>query len=141
MNKPFVTPARLERVFDIPVSFAQTEVRQNKTIAIATIPVNQGEKLLLQSLSIHLVKILTPGENAILRNTAFGMAHVGLYFGGMLTSPLAYARLLNVGVCTTNLFRRWAVTTPGVYTVVIANNTDNLILSLSATGSVKMIYA
>lgn len=43
MNKPFITPARLERVKDIPVSMAQTELRQNKYIHIATIPLNQGD--------------------------------------------------------------------------------------------------
>lgn len=94
----------------------------------------------MQSLTLHLVKVLTPGQNPILRNTAFGMAHVGVYFGSMLTSPLAYARVTTVGAATTNLWRRWVAATPGVYTVVASNNCDNLILSVVVTGSLK-IYA
>lgn len=139
MNKPFVTPTRLERVTDFPVSFAQTEVRQNKSITVASIPVTLGQQLIVRSLTLHLLKILTPGEIALLRNTAFGMCHIGVYFGTMLTSPIAYARLLSVGACTTNLFNRWRFTTPGIYTVVVANNTENLVLSMAATGAVRLM--
>lgn len=141
MNKPFVTPARLERVLDIPISFAQTELRQNKTLHIATIPVIAGQYLILQSLTLHLVKVLTPGQNPVLKNTAFGMAHVGLYFGSMLTSPVAFTRAATVGASTTNLFRRWRAETPGVYYVVVANNCNNLILSVACTGAAKLFYA
>ena len=91
----YVTPNRLSRVLDIPISFAQTELRRGKYIQIAQIPIELNQRLHVRGLVIHCVKNLTPGISPVYATTSLGTVSVGVYFGSVLTSPLALAYVLN----------------------------------------------
>ena len=134
----YVTPTRLLRVLDIPISFAQTELRRGKYIQIAQIPVELNQHLHLRGLAIHVVKNLTPGQVPVYATTSLGTVSVGVYFGSALTSPLALAFVMNLGVAATNPFHVVKMVSPGVYTVVISNNTTNMDFSVAATGCAKL---
>lgn len=134
----YVTPIRFQRVIDIPISFPQTELRRGKYIQIAQIPIDLNMQLHLRGLAIHVVKNLTPGQIPTYATTSLGTVSVGLYFGSTLTSPLALAYVQNLGVAATNPFRIVKCISPGVYTIVISNNTTNMDFSASATGVAKL---
>lgn len=134
----YVTPTRLLRVFDIPISFSQTELRRGKSIQIAQIPVELNQQLHVRGLVIHCVKNLTPGAVPIYATTSLGAVSVGLYFGSVLTSPLALAYVVNLGISSVNPFHIVKCLSPGVYTAIISNNTTNMDFSVAATGVAKL---
>jgi len=134
----YVTPTRFQRVLDIPISFAQTELRRGKYIQIAQIPIEPNQQLHVRALAIQCVKNLTPGAVPVYATTSLGTVSVGVYFGSVLTSPLALAHVLNLGVSSINPFHVIKCLSAGVYTVVISNNTTNMDFSVSATGVAKL---
>ena len=60
----YITPYRLGRILDVPISLPQTELRTNQTIEIAAIPLALGQRMTVQSLTVTVVRILTPGQVA-----------------------------------------------------------------------------
>lgn len=134
----YVTPNRLLRVLDIPISFAQTELRRGKFIQVAQIPIELGQQLHIRALAIHCVKNLTPGQVPVYATTSLGTVSVGFYFGSTLTSPLALAYVLNLGISSINPFHVVKCLSPGVYTVIVSNNTTNMDFSVAATGVAKL---
>lgn len=134
----YISPARFSRVLNVPISLSQTELRRNKSIQITQVPVYAGQKLSLRSLNLHLTKIFNPADEVVLINSSMGLCSVGVYFGSMLTSPLAYAKLLGSGCSCSNPHIRSVFCTPGIYTVVISNNSSSNDLSACVTGSFKL---
>lgn len=137
MLNGFITTNRFARTLNIPLSFAQTELRSGKAIVIAEIPLELHQRLELRSLTLAVFAILTPGVIPFYLNTAMGLCSVGLYRTPMLSSPLAYAIFTDQN-CTSNPFSPCVVETPGLYRVVVSNNTNNTDLSVTVTGSAKI---
>jgi hypothetical protein len=133
----YVTPQRLARTFELPISMAQTELRRGEVIQIAQAMIAQGQTLEMRTLTLNLVRILTFGQIPVYLNSAFGLCSVGLYFGPMISSPLAYVKITTNGTAMLNPYKRKVMKSPGIYTVLIANNTNNIDLSVCATGSMK----
>ena len=137
----YVTTQRYAKTAALPVSLTQTELRRAKSIAVTSWSLERGERMELSNLTLHVVKILTPGPLPVYTNTALGACSVGLYFGNTLTSPLAWASIGTVGVATVNPFAVYRVATPGLYTVIVSNNTSNIDLSACVTGSIRLFRA
>ncbi len=133
----YVTPAHFSRVLDLPISLAQTELRRGKCINVAQFPIQLGQWLLLRSLTLHVVKNLTPGQVPTYSTTSLGAISAGLYFGSALTSPLAIASTLSSGYSAVNPYAVVKCVCPGVYTVYVSNNTSNMDFSVVVTGSLK----
>lgn len=134
----YVNTARFAKSVTLPISLPQTELRRGRSLRVASLTLRGGERLELRSLTLQVLKILTPGPLPIYTNTALGAASVGLYLGEALTSPIAWAFVGSVGTASTNPFNVRRVVTPGLYTVIISNNTSNLDLSVCATGCVRL---
>jgi len=134
-----VTDKRFARVLDLPISFAQTEIRAGGSMLVAAFPLTLFQRLELRSLTITLINILTPNIIPAYLNTALGLCSVGLYRSTMLTSPLAYATYIDQ-TSTANPFSPCIIETPGTYVVIVSNNTNNADLSVCATGSIKLFY-
>jgi hypothetical protein len=134
----YITTNRFSRIVDIPAAFAQTELRRGKTIQVAQVPLSLGQTLQLKSLTVTLVRVLTPGQVPDLLNSSLGLCSVGLYFGPMLSSPLAYAKVTTAGAATVNPFSTKVFSSQGFYTVLVANNTSNLDLSVAVSGALKL---
>lgn len=134
----FVTPTRLSRVLDIPISFAQTEIRRGKFIHVAQFPILLGQTIVLRSLTLHTVQNLTPGQIPNYSTTSLGAISAGLYYGSALTSPLALASTVNTGISSLNPFYLVKCASPGVYTIVVSNNTTNMDFAISVTGAIKL---
>jgi len=133
----FITPNRLNGVIDVPIYFAATELNRSRSIHVAQVPVTLGQKLTLRTLTLHVPKALTASVQPLLFNSALGFVSVGVYFGDMLTAPLAVAKMTGVGSCSVNPFARHTFATPGIYTVVVSNNTSNSDYSVVVTGAFK----
>lgn len=134
----YLTPTRLSQILDLPISFPQTELRRGKFIHIAQFPVEQNQVLQLRNLVLHVLKNLTPGAVPTYATTSLGSVSVGFYFGSVITSPLALAFVTNLGISSANPFSIVKCASPGVYTVIISNNTTNMDFSVSATGIAKL---
>ena len=135
----FVTINRYARALSVPLSFAQTELRSGKSIIIAKLPLALHQRFELRSLTIAVISILTPGVIPIYLNTAMGLASAGLYRSLMVTGPLTFASFTDQN-CVTNPFSPCVVETPGIYRVIVSNNTSNADLSVVVTGSLKLYY-
>lgn len=136
----YLTLNRFNRILNIPISLAQTELRRSKSLQVTQWVLEVGQRLNLKLLTIQVVKILTPGPLPGYTNTALGTASIGLYLGTSITSPLAWASTNTVGSSICNPFSSHIVATPGLYTVIVSNNTNNLDLSVAATGSMRIYF-
>jgi hypothetical protein len=135
----FVTTNRFPRIFDVPFNFGQTELKPGKNIVMSEFELAINQKFELRMLTISLITILTPGAVQEYLNTCMELCSVGLYRGTMLCGPIAYAAFREQ-TCSTNAFARCVVATPGIYRIVVSNNTSNIDISVAATGSFKFYY-
>lgn len=130
----YVTDTRFARVVNVPAAVQETELRRGRSLQVAQWRLELGQQLVLKSLCVHVVRILTPGVVPVYANTALGTASVGLYLDGALTSPIAFARTSAVGAVSAYPYATTVAITPGLYTVVISNNTTNVDLAVCASG-------
>jgi hypothetical protein len=135
----FVTTNRFPRILDVPFNFSQTELKAGKNIIVSEFELAINQKFELRMLAISLITILTPGVVGLYLNTAMEICSVGLYRGTMICGPIAYAAFREQA-CSTNAFARCVVATPGIYKIIVSNNTSNLDISVAATGSFKFYY-
>lgn len=135
----FVTTNRFDRVLDLPITFAQTELRSAKAIYLAKFVVSRNTRIEIRSLTLTVAAILTPDIVPLYLNTAMELCSVGVYRGIMVTGPLAYAAFKE-STAMTNPFSPCVIETPGTYNVIVSNNTSNTDLSVVATGSIKLYY-
>lgn len=132
-----ITPARLRQIIDVPIAFASTELHRLRAIQVAQVPVVQGQRIVLRSLTLQINRTLTANVQPVLINSSLQQVSMGLYFGSMLTAPLAYAALSTVGSVSVNPFAQRVCVSPGIYTVIVSNNTTNADFSVTATGVLK----
>lgn len=135
----FVSSQRFSRVVNLPVGLAQTELRAGKTLIVATVQLARFQRLELRSLTLGLCAVLTPGAVPVYINSALGLCSVGLYRGVMVTAPLALTYSLG-STTTVNPFSNCVVETPGTYSVIVSNNTNNTDVSVAVTGALKLFF-
>lgn len=135
-----LTSPQFERILSVPISLPQTELRRGKHLEICHWHLRQGEKLVLRSLTLHVVKILTPGEVPQLTTTALGTASVGLYAQAVGTIPITYVSVPTAGSASLNPFALVRVTAPGSYLLGIVNHTSNLDLAVAVTGAFQLTH-
>lgn len=134
----YVSDARFANILTLPISLPQTELRRGGSIQAAILPLNLGESFELRSLTLHLLKILTPGVLPVLNNTSLGLLSVGVYLTPMLTGSAAIAFINSPGAVTYNPSAPARYSSPGLYRVIVSNNCSNLDLSVIVAGSVKL---
>lgn len=135
----FITTNRFARIVDLPLSFAQTELKSGKSIIIAQIPLLINQRLEFRTLTLSIIGILTPGVVPAYLNTAMGLCSVGVFRGTITTGPITFASFTDQSV-TTNPFACCVVETPGTYNVIVSNNSSNTDLAVAVTGSAKLYY-
>jgi hypothetical protein len=140
----FITTNRFNRVFDLPMAFAQTEVRSGKQMVVCRYELGLNQRLVIRSLTCSLIAVLTPGVTPAYLNSALGSCSVGIYRASSvnyppITSPLAFAGVTESS-CTVNPFAPCVIETPGIYAVVVSNNTSNIDLAIAASGAAKFYY-
>jgi hypothetical protein len=135
----YVNTASYAKTLTIPISLPQTELKRGRSVRVASWNLKLGERLELRSLTLHVLRILTPGPQPIYTNTALGAASAGIYLGETVTSPIAWTFVGSVGAASTNPFHVRRMITPGTYTVIVSNNTANLDLAVCATGCVRLL--
>lgn len=136
----FVTKEALRSIVSMPLSLPQTELRRSRTLVVASIPLQLGDELEIRSLVLSSYRNLSPGNVPEYLTGSLGILSVGLYFGSTITSPLAVAVLAKLGTSMINPYKSCRCKTPGVYSVIVSNNTLNMDYSVAVTGCVK-IYA
>lgn len=134
MTSTYVTPSRLDRILSLPLALPQTELRRGRSIQVAVLPLALNESLEIKSLTLHLLKLLTPGQTPDLNNTALGIVSVGIYLTPMLTGSAALVRAYQPGATALNPYSPARFTTPGAYTVIASNNTANVDVAIIVTG-------
>lgn len=134
----FITKAALKTIVSMPVTLPQTELRRSRTLTIASIPLQLGEELEIKSLVLSSYRNLSPGNVPEYLTGSLGILSVGLYFGRTVTSPLALAVLSKLGTSMVNPYKACKCKTPGVYSIIVSNNTTNMDYSVAVTGSVKI---
>ena len=131
----YVTPPRFAAVSNIPLSLPQTELRRAKQLQIAIVPLALNEHFELHSLTLHLLRILTPGVAPRLNNTSLGLASVGVYLTSMLTGSAALVRCRAPGAISHGAPSRF--NTPGLHRIIVSNNSSNVDLAVVVTGAAK----
>ena len=135
----YVTSTEFDRIATLPLALPQTEMRRQKAIQVTTIVLAQGQRLELRSLNLHLIQVLTPGVAPVLETTALGVASAGLYLdGGMLSGGIGVVAATAAGVSSYSPNQPVVVTAPGTYVVIVSNNSSNVDVTVSLTGSVRI---
>lgn len=136
----YLTTNQFDRIVTMPISLPQTELRRQRYLHVGVYPVALGQRLELRSLTLHLLKILTPGVGAILDNTVSGLCSVGIVIGSMATSVIGQVSINGLGASTWTADQPVIITAPGTYRVVAFNNSSNIDVSLAVTGSMKLYH-
>jgi hypothetical protein len=139
MPNGLVTTNRYARIADMPISFPQTQLNAGTLIIITQIVLAMHQRLELRSLNCALDAILTPGVVPIYLNSAMGTCSVCVSRSLTVCSPLAYALVVDRST-TSNPFSPCVIETPGVYNVIVSNNTSNTDMAVTATGMFKLYY-
>ena len=131
----FITASRLAASYTLPAGLAQTELRRGSAVQVASFQLAQGQVAVMRYLSLNLLRLLSYGVTPDVVNTPFGLATVGLYAGTMLTCPLLSVTATGLGCVATDPYKEIVMASPGVYSVVVVNNTGRATVALvQATG-------
>lgn len=135
----YITPGRYAQTFDIPISLPQTELRRGRYIIVGQIQLALGQAMRIRCLNLHLVNIITPTAVPATFNTALGIVSAGIFLGPMFCSSAALLSSSSPGIISMNPFQFQDFATPGLYTVVVSNNTSNVDVSVLLTGVAKIL--
>ena len=134
----YIVEHRFDQIVSLPISLPETELRSRRYIQVGTYPVQLGQRLELRALTIHLVRILTPGVVPLLDNTVLSLCSAGLLIGSMATSAMGIVYLNGLGAGCWTADQPVIVTAPGIYRVVAFNNSSNVDLTVVVTGSIRL---
>ena len=134
----YLTDSRLARIINLPIALPQTELRAGKTLVVGTVNLQRGQRLELRSLSLNVAYLLTVGALPDYAYSAYGIALVSLFYGKSDCTPLAHVYSGSRNVYATDAYRRCVFTSPGEYRILVRNNTNNLDLSVAASGAMKI---
>lgn len=134
----YITNTRFDSYATVPIALAQTELRTQRYLQVATLPLAQGQRMELRSLHLHVLRILTPGVVPVTNNTSLGLATCGLLVSTMISSAFGIVSLNGPGVAMLNPDQPVFVSTPGTYRIMVFNNSTNVDLAVIVTGSVKI---
>lgn len=135
----FVTTNRYARIADMPISFPQTQLNAGKLMIVTKINLALHERLELRVLNCFLAAILTPGVVPVYLNSAMGLCSICISRSMTVCSPLVYA-LASDQTTASNPFAPCIIETPGVYNVIVSNNTSNTDMAIAATGMFKLYF-
>lgn len=135
----YLTTSQFERIETVMIALPQTELRRQKSLQVSTIILNLGQVLELRSLNLHLLKIYTSGVASALEITSLGLVNVGLYLNGaMMTGGVGLVSATAPGVGSYSPAQPVRIVTPGVYKVIVSNNSNNIDVAVLVTGSAKV---
>jgi len=134
-----LSTTQYSQIATVPLSLPQTEMQCQRSIQVAVIVLGLGQRLELRSLNLHLIKILTPGVVPVLETTRLGLVSAGLYLGSsMATGGIALVTATIPGVSSYHPAQPVLVSTPGIYKVFVANNSNNVDVAVALTGSARI---
>ncbi len=133
-----LTPSRLKEVIALPLCLPQTELRRGQIIQAATIQLQLGQVLRICYFGIHVVNIITPGVVPAVFTTSAGIASAGVYTGSMIGGSACQVALSSPGVREINPFHYREFRSPGIYKVLVSNNTSNVDITMCLTGVAKI---
>lgn len=138
----YVTPERYAAISDLPICLPQTELRRGTTVQIASFRLGPGQRAIIRAMFMNIISVLTPGVSQDAVNSSFGWCYAGVFAGHMVSSPFIYVAASQVGVTGLTTTADKVIASPGLYTVMLVNNTgktpDRAIdLAVCVTGVIK----
>ena len=134
----YLTLTEYNRVYTLPISLPETELRRRCFIQVSTFRVTQGTVLELACLHLQVLRILTPGMSPMLADSSLGLAGVGFLASSMLSSAVGLVTQSTIGTRSLNADQPVVVTAPGVYRAVVFNNSSNVDLAVVVSGAVRV---
>jgi hypothetical protein len=128
----YLTENKLANVIDIPVSLSATELKQGDWLLVASAKITQPMTLTVRYMSLQLLACnigITHIDTSNLVYPNLGIAYLALrkdYVGGNPGSQGALESLsaTDLGIFTRNINVPIILSTPGVYSWLIVNNTQ-----------------
>lgn len=134
----FVTASRYATTCDIPIQLPQTELRRGRYIVAGQVRLILGQTMRVRPLSLHFISVLTAGVTPIALTTGTGIISAGVYLGPMLCSSPLILRSFSPSIITMNPFQYRDFSTPGIYSFIVSNNTQNVDVTAALTGVAKI---
>jgi hypothetical protein len=146
MSRSGIILSRLEAIIDLPISLPQTELRVQDSIVVAFFKVGVGQRLDMGWLCLKLLNVLIPeGEDPVKVNTSLGLVYAGLYAGGFdpvrrpSGTPMHVISLSGPVSRILNPVRARSFDGPDIISVVVVNNTTNVLVDVTLVGSAKLL--
>jgi len=134
----YLTSTDYNRFYTLPISLPETELRTRCFIQVCTFDLKMGMVMEMCSCHLQVLRVLTPGVTPVLADTSLGMSSVGLLASTMLSSAVGLVTQSAVGTSAWNADQPVLVTAPGIYRVVVINNSVNVDLAVVVTGTVRI---
>lgn len=142
MSSVFVDPQVLDDRFTQGFCLPQTFLPANAELVVASLRLAEGWRAELGLLAMHFVGIDT-AEVPVKISGNMHLAFVGLYQGSggvhsNLGRPIAYVGRDVPSYGDTHPFGLFPLFEPGVYTVLLVNNTSNADLQVAVNGAFRL---
>jgi hypothetical protein len=139
----YITSERYASILDLPICLPETELRRGTVVQIASFKLTAGQVAAVRFLNLNVLHVLTPGVVPDAINSAYGWCYAGVFAGHMVASPFIVVASSQVGSTSLNSAEENLVASPGLYTVLVANNTGKLYdfaidLLVCVTGVIKI---
>lgn len=165
----FLTDSQLDNQLDLPVSSPTILLEQQDWIIVASVKISSPAQMVLRWIQLQLVELVNPltdgstvvtpnsqglcvfpSSDVVLTNSDYGLAYLGLYFGftpsvspwiqSLQEPPLTVG---GVGATAPAIAIRSLIpttyVTPGMYSFVLVNNTQNYNLKLTVNGQSRIV--
>jgi len=139
----YISADRYATIADLPVCLPETGLRRGNVVQVAVFDLKAGQRAVIRVMDLNVLKVLTPGIVPDAINSSFGWCYAGVFSGFMASSPFISVSAAQVGITSMNSCCERIITSPGLYTVKIVNNTgktaDKAIdLAVCLTGVIKI---
>jgi hypothetical protein len=139
----YITTERYAAIADVPVCLPETALRRGNVVQISSFRLSHGQTAVVRLIDLNVVKVLNPGVVPDAINSSFGWCYAGVFAGRMAASPFISVSASQVGVTGLHPFCEKIISSPGLYTVMVVNNTGKvytsaLDLSVCVTGVIKI---
>ena len=134
----YLTQTDYNRFSTLPISLPETELRTRCYIQVCAFNLTEGLVMEMACCHLHVLRVLTPGVTPVLADSSLGLASVGLLASSMLSGAVGLVTQNAVGTAAWNADQPVVITAPGIYRVVVINNSVNVDLAVLVTGSVRV---
>lgn len=137
----YVAEKRFHSIVQVPLALPETALSRGQILQVAAIQIRTGDILRIAWLNLHLINILTPQVIPSIYSQKYGLVNACVSTSLATTGQGCNIGLNSPGTVALNPYYTVEYRSPGIYYVLVANNTSNIDASVVMTGMARVFRA